>query len=144
MATKSKPRAAPETIATHKAQIIARMCEGESLRAICRTPGFPTSSAVIYWIGEDEAFSAQYARAREAQADALFDDLAEVAEAALQAETAVEVAARKLIIDTTKWRISKILPKKYGDKIELAGDAGNPLAITVIERIIIDAKKDQK
>ena len=136
MATKRTP----DTIAQHKAQIIARMCEGESLRAICRTAGFPTASAVIHWIGEDEGFAAQYARAREAQADALFDDLAEVAEAALTAESAVEVAARRLIVDTTKWRLSKIVPKKYGDKLELAGDPKNPLSITSIQRVIIDVK----
>jgi len=128
----------PDTIAHQKAQIIARMCEGESLRSICRTAGFPTSGAVFHWVDADTDFARQYAHAREAQADALFDDLAEVAEAALQAETAVEVSARKLIIETTKWRISKILPKKYGDKLELAGDAKNPLGITVIERRIID------
>ena len=130
----------PEITAQQKLQVIARMCEGESLRSICRSDGFPTASAVIQWLDVDEEFAKHYARAREAQADALFDDLAEVAQAALQAETAVEVAARRLIVDTTKWRISKIVPKKYGDKMELAGDAKNPLGITLIERVIIDVK----
>ena len=134
MATKRTP----ETIAHQKTQIIERMCEGESLRSICKTAGFPTSGAVFHWIDADTDFARQYAHAREAQADALFDDLAEIAQAALTSESAVEVAARKLIIETTKWRISKIVPKRYGDKLELAGDSKNPLSITVIERRIID------
>jgi hypothetical protein len=101
-----------------KEEIIARMCEGESLRSICRSEGFPTASAVIQWTYKDEEFAKHYAHAREAQADALFEDLAEVAEDALKAETAVEVAARRLIVDTHKWRLSKIVPKKYGEKIQ--------------------------
>ena len=110
--------------------ILQRMTEGESLRSICRTPGYPSASAVIQWGYNDPEWSKQYAQAREAQADALFEDLAEVAELALQAETAVEVAARRLVVDTHKWRLAKIVPKKYGEKqvLEHSGVDGAPIA----------------
>lgn len=121
-----------------KEQILARMAEGESLRSICKTEGMPTASAVIQWGYSDPEWAKHYAHAREAQADALFEDLAEVAEAALTAETAVEVAARRLVVDTHKWRLSKIVPKKYGEKLELAGDKENPLhVVSKIERVIV-------
>ena len=124
-------------------EIADRICEeiseGKSLRAILReNEELPAASTVFRWLSLDKAFSEQYARAREAQADVLFDELADVAEQALNAETAVEVSARKLIVDTHKWRISKIAPKKYGEKLELAGDPNAPLGIAVIERRVID------
>lgn len=111
-------------------EIIRRMCEGESLRSICRTGGFPSVPTVIRWTHEDPKWAEQYARAREAQADALFDDLADVAEKALQAESAVEVAARRLVVDTHKWRLSKIVPRKYGEKTETAVTGGLELKLT--------------
>lgn len=117
-----------------------RIAEGKSLRAVLREDEkLPASSTVFRWLSLEQhaAFSEQYARAREAQADALFDELMDVAEDALSAETAVEVSARKLIVDTHKWRLSKIAPKKYGEKLELAGDPKNPVGISVIERVIV-------
>ena len=43
-----------------------------------------------------------------------------------------------LQIDTRKWLLSKLAPKKYGDKIELSGDKDNPLMIQQIKRIVVD------
>jgi len=37
----------------------------------------------------------------------------------------------KLQVDTRKWLLSKMAPKRYGDRLELAGDKDAPLAITV-------------
>ena len=43
---------------------------------------------------------------------------------------------RKLQIDTRKWMLSKMLPKIYGDKLELTGDKENPLqTVTRIELV---------
>lgn len=103
---------------TIKADILDRMADGESLRSICRTEGYPKPSTVLLWLATDTVMAEQYARARDAQADALFDELEETAQKALLAETPVQVNALRLLVDTQKWRISKIVPKKYGDKTE--------------------------
>lgn len=113
----------PEVIS----QFLERMANGESVRSICRDDKMPALATIFRWLGEKPDFKEQYARAREMQADALFEELQEVAEEALKAETAVEVNARRLIVDTHKWRLSKIVPKRYGDKLELSGDQNNPL-----------------
>lgn len=48
--------------------------------------------------------------------------------------SATAVARNRLRVDTRKWMLSKMLPKIYGDKLELAGDKENPLQhITRIE-----------
>jgi hypothetical protein len=52
----------------------------------------------------------------------------------------VSVAHARLRVDTRKWLLSKLAPKKYGDKLELSGDAENPIAVQRIERVIIKPK----
>jgi hypothetical protein len=37
----------------------------------------------------------------------------------------------KLKVDTRKWLMSKMDPKRWGDRIQVAGDAENPLTVTV-------------
>jgi len=39
-------------------------------------------------------------------------------------------------VDTRKWLLSKLAPKKWGDKLELSGDPENPL-LQKIERVIV-------
>jgi hypothetical protein len=47
------------------------------------------------------------------------------------------VQKQRLQVDTRKWLLSKLAPKKYGDKLELSGDPDRPLAIQKIERVIV-------
>jgi hypothetical protein len=122
-------------------EIIRRMCEGESLRSICRTEGFPTSSAVIQWMEKDEAFAKHYARAMETRADVYFDRIDEVSTAAESAENAVQVAGLRLKADNIKWQLARMAPKKYGDKIETT-HAG-VIGIQAITRTVIDPKEPQ-
>lgn len=136
-ATKGRPSTFTQETAD---TICERIAEGESLRSICTDEAMPGKSTVFRWLADDQnaPFRDQYARAREAQADALFDELAETAELALKAESAVEVAARRLVVDTQKWRLSKIVPKKYGDKLAVGGAEDlPPLLIQKIERVIV-------
>ena len=44
----------------------------------------------------------------------------------------------KVILPMQRLMLSKLAPKKYGDKLELTGDETAPLSIQKIERVIID------
>ena len=98
-------------------EICQRIAEGEGLRAICRDERMPGRRTVLDWLDDEErrGFRTKYARAREAQADTLEEQMAEVANAA----TPETVQVAKLRIETMRWRASKLAPKKYGDKIEV-------------------------
>ncbi len=128
-----------------KVIILERMCAGESLRSICRTQGFPAPSTVLLWVSKDREFAEQYAQARELQAEALFDELEDVAREALNAENAVEVQARRLLVDVHKWRLSKIIPNRFGDKGEttIQGPNGGPVQVTKIEIVPGVVSKDK-
>ena len=116
-------------------EICERMCNGESLRAICDPDTMPNRSTVFRWLAHDghESFRDQYTRAREEQADAIFDECLQIADDATNdymdsqdsegATTAKlngeHIQRSKLRIDTRKWMAGKMRPKKYGDKLEV-------------------------
>lgn len=120
-------------IAEQKQEIVARIAEGESLRAICREEGMPCMAYVMRWLSEDPEFAEHYTRARETWADAVFDELDDVSEQATQASTAVEVAGLRLKADNMKWKLARMNAKKYGDKVstEVGGVNGAPIKVDV-------------
>jgi hypothetical protein len=62
-----------------------------------------------------------YARARERLLDLKAEELEDIGERAARADTAVEVAGLRLLSDNRKWLLSKLLPKRYGDKLAVGG-----------------------
>lgn len=97
------------------ALICERMAEGKSLREVCRAEDIPvTEAAVRKWAIEDhDGFSAHYARARESQIEAMAEDLVEIAD-----DKTGDPQRDRLRVDSRKWLMSKVAPKKYGDKLE--------------------------
>jgi hypothetical protein len=98
--------------------ILAAMEEGESLRQACKGAEVAISS-FLRWVEEDERLAEQYTRARARLLDAQAEELEEIGERAASAQTAVEVAGLRLLSDNRKWLLSKLAPKKYGDKLDL-------------------------
>lgn len=141
------PKGRPTKYTAQIAQYICdEMAKGRSLRDICREEKAPTEGTVRGWVIDDrEGFSSQYARARQLQIAALEEDLLEIADVqpGMTESGATDsgyVAHQKLKIDTRKWLMSKIAPKKYGEKLDLqhTGSDGNPIEIKQITRVIID------
>jgi hypothetical protein len=125
------------------AEICERLSEGQSLREICRADDMPGKSTVMRWLAERAEFRDQYARAREIQADHFADEILEIADdgtndwverknadgSTYETINQDHVQRSRLRIDARKWLMSKMVPKKYGDKQTLAGDPENPLNI---------------
>lgn len=110
--------------------ICQRITEGESLRRICLDDGMPAASTVFKWLTDRKEFSEQYARAREAQADHLAEEILQIADDGendtYQTENGLAVnhdviARSRLRVDARKWLASKMAPKKYGDKLAVGG-----------------------
>ena len=105
--------------------ICARLAEGVSLVRICEIAEFPSRTEVNRWLADDEneAFRDNYARARESFADAEFDAITEICDAAPERDDKGRidpawVATQKLKIDTRKWTLAR-MNKKYNDKIDI-------------------------
>ena len=104
-------------------EICARLAEGESLRAICREDHLPSESTVRQWALEDrEGFSARYTQARDIGLDCLADEVLEIADGGSD-----DVARDRLRFDARRWHLSKLAPKRYGEKVEVAGDQERPI-----------------
>jgi hypothetical protein len=121
--------------------------DGKSLRAACEAVG-TTHSTIIHWTKENTAFLNQYTRAREIGYKLLADEIIDIAdEKEVQVrydgeDTTLDlsptaIARNRLRVDTRKWMLSKMLPKIYGDKLELSGDADKP--VEVVHRINLTA-----
>ena len=120
-------------------KICAELAMGISLRSVCRDKDMPCIATVFNWFRTKEAFLEQYTRAKEESADALVEDMLDIADDStndymeqidkdgntegykLNGEN---IQRSKLRVDTRKWAASKLKPKKYGDKLDIAA-SGN-------------------
>ncbi|AZB01281.1 hypothetical protein EG359_17405 [Chryseobacterium joostei] len=108
-------------------KIISEIADkGKSLRAVLREKGMPSSSTFFIWLEDDESKSKQYARAVEVRAEGIFDEIIDIAENSEKDQTpftGINVIKRDTLrIDARKWMLSKMMPKKYGDKLDITSD----------------------
>lgn len=149
MATKKKParkKAAKKTTrkpgrpSKYSKQLAAKICAqlamGKSLRTVCKADDMPHMATVFRWIADNDEFCDQYARAKEESADALVEEMLDIAD-----DQNEHPQSRRVRIDTRKWISSKLKPKKYGDKLTHAGDEDNPInMINEIRRVKVTPK----
>lgn len=125
-------------------EICRRLAEGESLRSICRDDEMPARSHVFEWLAANAEFADQYARAKQFGIDAMADDIQEISDDArndwMEAHgredagwvaNGEHIQRSRLRVDSRKWLLSKLAPKKYGDKLEIAGDSNSPLQVVI-------------
>lgn len=126
--------------------ICIRLSEGESLKEIVKAEGMPDRATVYRWLLEFPVFCDMYTRAREEQADTLADEIIAIADEQPEIIAVIDKKTGALIehkldgaflqwqknrIEARKWTAMKLKPKKYGDKLELAGDPNNPLKVEI-------------
>lgn len=126
-AKQGRPSSYTDSIAD---SICGRIAVGDSLRKICLEDG-PDMKTVMRWLANDQGgFRQQYARAREAQADFMAEEILQIADDGLNDTYQTEngeavnqdvIARSRLRVDARKWLASKMAPKKYGEKLQLGG-----------------------
>lgn len=118
------------------------------MRTVCADDAMPCMTTVFKWLREKPEFTQQYTRAKEESADAMFEEMMDIAddgtndwmeahtkegEALGWRENGEALQRSRLRVDTRKWALSKLKPKKYGDKIALGGDPENPISLLLGE-----------
>ena len=98
-------------------KICDAIADGKSLRAVCGEEGMPSRSTVFRWLKEKAEFRDQYARARQLQGDAAYDEILEVEEKLVDGQ--LEAQAARVLIQSKQWRAGKMRPKKYGDQARI-------------------------
>jgi hypothetical protein len=115
---------------------------GESLRTACAREGMPGMTTVFRWLGASNTepwaqdFREQYARAKEEAADAMAEEILYISDNTVEGEIVVTkpdksgkmvtetrkedmLGHRRLQVDTRKFLMAKMKPKRYGDKLDL-------------------------
>jgi len=134
-------------------KILIEIESGRALRKILKEDdNMPSTQTFYKWIDEDAEKSKQYARACEVRADAIFDDIIDIADDSsgdkkvIQSGEVIDsefVARSRIRIDARKWIASKLNPKKYGDKIDHTSD-GEKIQSTVIVNLGNGVSPDEK
>jgi len=102
------------------------------LKSLCKLhEDFPSHATIFNWLATNKAFLDLYTRAKEMQAENIADEMLEIADdgsndlmtivkgdQSYEMENKEVTSRSKLRIETRKWISSKLLPKKYGEKIQ--------------------------
>lgn len=145
--TMGRPSKYTQDLAIEFCDLVA---EGLTVTSICERDGMPVRSTIFKWLAENKSFSDQYARAKEMQAERMADDLLNIADdgtndyitrqssdgSIQEVLNSEHIQRSRLRVDTRKWLMSKMLPKKYGDKVEVE-HAGH-IKVEKIEVEIVD------
>ena len=112
----------------------------------------PDKATVFRWLSAEQHknFCNQYIRARDIQADVLFDEIHQIADtpqkgtktvrrgegdnSTVETTEADMIEHRRLQIDARKWLIGKMAPKKYSDKQQVDHSApdGGPVTLEAL------------
>lgn len=124
-------------------EILEHMRNGLSCFKACEKAGVPNSS-FMRWLDGNKDLAERYARAREDLIEKMAQELLDLSDMDVGVtldgkKDWAAIQKHRLQVDTRKWLLSKLAPKRYGDKLELTGDPDRPLAIQKIERVVVKA-----
>lgn len=118
-----------------------RIANGQSLRSIEKDETMPTMTTVMRWMRDNGAFRQQYADARTRAMEIMAEEILEIADDGAndtykdeEGNTFTDhdvITRSKLRVEARKWLMSKLAPKKYGDKLDVTSD-GKPLPSVII------------
>lgn len=113
---------------TYSDELADRLCteiaSGRSVKDICDHESWAPSEKSIYlWIRlYPDTFGRNYALAKQAQQDAELEHIIAIADAS----TPETVQVDRLRIDTRKWAMARLAPRKYGDRLAVGGSTDMP------------------
>jgi hypothetical protein len=127
----------------------------KSLRQICQDmikdyDKMPCYRDVVKMLAEDKEFSPLYAQAKLRQADLLFDEIIEISdddgldlgftEEGKAFVNHEHINRSRLRVDSRKFYIAKILPKKYSEKHVFTGADDGPIQVDVAKKEMSDTE----
>ena len=92
--------------------VIKLVSTGSSVRNAVRDVKM-SADTFYQWLNQYEECAKRYARATEERALAIFEDTMDIA------DNGADYNRDRLRVDTRKWFLSKLNPKKYSDKLQV-------------------------
>lgn len=113
----------------------------KGLASIAKQDGMPSRNTIRGWVDKIPEFSANYARAKEDQADFLAEEILEIADDTegdkytdKDGKEKIDhenIQRSRLRVDARKWVASKLKPKSWGDKLDVTS-GGLPVKQTFV------------
>lgn len=116
-------------------RVCEKIAQGYSMRTVCADETLPGMTTIFKWLRENPDFAKQYARATEERTEAMAEDILDIADdgsndlmtiqkgdMTYEIENKEVTNRSRLRVDTRKWLMAKMKPKKYGDKLDLTSD----------------------
>lgn len=143
--------------------ICEQMVNGKGLLKICADNQMPGRTTIYRWLANNPEFRKRFMEAREALMDfyaeqiltIAFDESGDVIlDQGKDGKTSAvanhaKVQRDRLKVDSLKWTAARLFPKRYGDKMELLGQANEDKelrisweGVTKIERTIVDPRQE--
>lgn len=151
-----KPKGRPTIFTPELATLICQKVATTpfGLKKLCReNPELPNPDTINQWRFLNDAFSVQYAKAKQQQADLLAEDILEIADDdsgdikydkdGNETINSEFVNRSRVRIDARKWLASKLLPKVYGDKVQEEKTASESLIEKVLNGEVLISKNDK-
>lgn len=109
-------------------EICGRIAEGLSIREISALDGMPSERAIWAWVGNNPDFQPRYARAKEHQMERFAEEIVRISDDGtndwMKRQAGEDdlpnhehINRSKLRVESRKWLMSKLAPKKYGEKV---------------------------
>jgi len=126
-----RPKAPQGRPTTYTEEIATTICDGiscgKSLITVCKELDL-SIGLVFRWLGAQQSFSEQYARARLTQADVLAEEILDIVD-----DRKDDPNSRRVRMDARKWYAGKLRPKRYGEAsqvdVNLGGQRENPVEL---------------
>lgn len=135
-------------------EILDRIAKGQSVVDICDDDWLPSQRTLYRRLEADDEFRQRYARARDMQADTLFDEILQIADDGRNdwmerksaenpgwVENGEALRRSEIRINARKWMAGKLRPKVYGEKIDHT--IGNPDGTPIQFQTIIEPKPEK-
>jgi len=130
-------------------ELADKFCElisnGLSLRSACKEEDMPSPATIFKWMREHDSFLKQYEKATQERTEAMAEELLDIVDDGtndymtkningkdIQITNTENIQRSRLRADTRKWLMSKMKPKKYGDKIDMTTNGENINTNTII------------
>lgn len=112
-------------------EICSQIARGKALYRIVKLEGMCSRDTFFKSVSTNAEWAKQYKEAVDMRGEYFADQISELSDEA-RGQTSEEVQAIKLQVNTRQWLASKLLPKKYGERMVVAGDSDNPLVTQLV------------
>ena len=122
-------------------KLCEQISEGKSLSTAIKAEGMPSYQLVMLMLRNNPEFRTLYEKAVESRADRLAEEIIELADQQIPdglegPMASAWVQQKRMQVDARKWVASKLKPKTYGDRIDVA--------VTDNRISVMDALKEAK